>query len=365
MSWSVADVLDPQFLTAAYHKTREGQQNPMLDMFNRAAENVYGDTIEVTIFPEERVPAPTNVTGGPARTLAERGATKAYYTPIRAFNEMPLAEESYMYLRQEDNQMLQDKGRQEVNRQLMYFQKRHELLRAVVLSKTLFGGVVYQDASGNIKETSSTGPTINLGVAAGHKSQLNWDGNGAILGTSWSNAAATILTDLDDIKIAAEASGVPVPTEILVNSTVKAYLRANTELKAYFQNANMSMDAVLRGNMIEGLGGYNWHFFDGTYVDPSDGTTVRKLVPDGMACIFPAVTGPGGWFRAINGSSLVKTDSGIIGSVTSAGTQTVFGDYVYGKEDDNPATLIVRGGTKFLYAFSDPDAVWMPTITGF
>lgn len=360
MAWGVADILDPQFLTTAYQKqTGIDDVNPFLDYFSVAKENVYGDTVEVTVFPAERSPAPINPLGSSARTLAERGASKAYFTPVNSYNELPIQQTTLLFLREEAAPQFQDLGRAELNRQIAYFKRRHQLLRQVVLSKTLFNGIVYTDSSGNVKESSSTGLSIDLGVAASHKNQMS-----SLIATKWSDASAKILTQLDNIRIAAANAGVPIPTEIWVNSSVKKWLRDNTELKAYFQTANIkNVDLVLQGDMVQ-IGQFNWHFFDGTYVD--DTGTTRKLVPDNQACIHPKISGAGGWFRGIEGSNLVHSADGIQGADSAeaalSGDQIMYGDYVYCKKKDNPSTVVLRGGTRFLYAFADPDAIWMPTV---
>jgi len=43
-------------------------------------------------------------------------------------------------------------------------------------------------------------------------------------------------------------------------------------------------------------------------------------------------------------------------------TAKVYGDFAYLRVDDNPVKLTMRMGMNFLYAFADPNAVWMPTV---
>lgn len=364
MGYSIAEVLDARFMLEAYKQRPNSAtpSNPVLDHFNAAAENAFGDTFELKFYGQENRPAPTNLPGSPARTLTQVGVQKQYYTPITAFNEIPIDQETVMFLEAESNPTFQDRGREEINRQIDEFKRRHTLLRMLGLSKALFGGEIFRDASGNITETASTGPTINLGVPASRKSQLNVLG-GNIISAAWDVASTKILTQLDQIKIAAEQLGVEAPTDIWLHSTAKRWLRDNDEIKVYFQNKQLDPDPILTGSMYPNLGGFNWHFFDGSYVD-SSGTT-RSFFPTTMVAITPPVA-RGGWFRAMNGSSVVYGSDGIAGDASAdaanGSTNIVYGDYAYCKKIDNPNTIVVRGGTKFLYAFANPNAIWMPTV---
>lgn len=366
MGYSIANtVLDARFMMEAYRERNNSSlpTNPILQHFDAAAENAFGDTFEVKIFPATSQPAPTNRLNSPAKVLQEIGGQKRYYTPITAFNEMYLDANTLMYLEQENNPAYQEMGREELNRQIDYFKQRHTLLRMLGLSKALFGGQIFRDVDGNITETSSTGPTVDLGVPATRKSQLNVLG-GNIISAAWDVASTKILTQIDQIKIAAEELGVEAPTDIWLHSTAKRWLRDNDEIRAYFQNKQLDPDPILTGSMYPNLGGLNWHFFDGSYTD-SSGTT-RSFFPKTMAVLTPPVT-RGGWFRAMNGSTRVRTSgagdryAADAASITG-GSEIVYGDFFYAKEVDNPDTVVIRGGTKFLYAFANPNAIWMPTV---
>ena len=359
--WSVADILDPRFMDEAYQEVTPvgAAPSPMLQFFGANPKSVFGDTIEVTIIPAERTPAPTNSPGHVARPLQTKGVRKRYYTPIHAFNKISIPQQAMLYLEMVDRPDVQNLGREELNRQMEYFKLRHSILREVALSKALFGGVIYRDTDGNVSETDQGGPTIDLGVSSSHKTTL-----GGIIGTAWDNAAAPILTDLDDIKLQSQVEGKPEPKHIWCNSVVKRWLRDNTEAKAYFQNAGLTptnVDKILQGDVFPDLGGFMWHFYDATYVD--SGGTSRYLCPQTMVTITPEV---GPWFRAFNGSFRIPNTEGVLSGDTAdaaaSNGRVVYGDYLYLRERDDPATLMMYGGTTFLYAFSDPDAIWMPTV---
>lgn len=378
-SSAIENLLDARFMTTAYHQRTNSSvpTNPLLENFDRVREQVFGDTIEIKIFPTTNEPAPTNNYGGQAKVLDKTGGNKIYITPIHSFNEMPINVAACMYLEMEDNPMVQALGKQEVDRQLAGFKIRNNLLRTVVLAKTLFGGPVYRNSSGQITETSSTGPTIDLQwnstTNGGQIARSNFSnfqgGSGNVIDASWATASTKILTQLDDLRELAEHTGQEVPTDIWCHPTMKRYLRDNTEIKSWVQyNSKERADVILKGDVWNDIGGYTWHFYGGTYRG-SNGTTYTMFPRDKVA-ITPPVE-QGGWFRAIDAAFPVPTQSGILATGVeptanlSGANQIVYGDFVYLKQDDNPSIYKIRGGTTFLYAFANPSCLWVPTVTGF
>ena len=376
---AISNLLDARFMTTAYYQRTNSStpDNPLLQFFNSVKEQVFGGTVEVKIFNTTNTPAPTNNYGGKAKPLSQSAAKKIYLTPIHAFNELPLDVMACMFLEMEDRPEVQALGKSEIDRQMRDFRIRHNLLRTVSLGKTLFGGVIYRDVDGNITETSSTGPTIDLGFNAttngGQLARSNYSnfqgGSGNVIATKWEDASADILTQLDDIRELQEHRGLEAPTEIWCHPTFKRYLRNNTSIKDWVKyNLGARVDQVLKGDSWNDIGGYNWHFFGGTYQDAT-GTT-RTVFPRDKVAIHPPVE-QGGWFRAIDACFPVPGQSGVLktgldpSAPFSSGREIVYGDFMYAKEIDNPSIYIVRGGTTFLYAFANPDSILTPTVVGF
>lgn len=364
--YSMQDVLNPQFLSKAYSKIASlSVQNPMLDFYSRP-ENYDGDVIEMVVYDDDREAAPINAKGAPARTQDTRGASKSYFSPIHAFNEVTIPMASVQFLRQDDNPALQNMGIQELRRQMELFGRRHRALRAVTLAKALSDGIVYYDTDGKVLESSSgAAVTVDLKVGATHKSQLAHASNGGsdIINTAWDQAGASILTDLEQIRDAAEYDKAPPPKHVWFHTTAKQWLRANTEIKSYIQYVDAARADQLLNSMSNGsfvVGDYVFHFYNGTYVG-ADGSTVRPLIPITKAIITPDV---GDWFRHYECAELVPTGEGVMSSIEEAlgNVQSVYGDFAYLRLDDNPVKLTMRMGANFLYAFADPNAVWMPTV---
>lgn len=358
---SIRQILDPQVLTTAYVERPTGRPTPLTDFFYVSPEQIEGDNYRLFVDPAENEPAPMNNPGSEARVLQASGATERVATLFSAFNKLPMQGTVLTALREPNSSALQEMGRAEIKRQQMKFAARHRLMKEVTISKILTDGVVYMNADGVVLETSSgAAVTADFNVAAGHKSQLDYDGSGDLIGTAWDVAGADIQENLDAIDDAAEVENVPPPTDIWVHSSWKSKLRNNTDFQTWAAASAADSEQILRGNMIPGLFGKTWHFYSGTYT-ASDGTTLPFIDP-AKAVLTPPPTEP--WLKASVGSTLTPRSIGVTQNWEQALTQSekVYGEFSYAKLIDDPWTLFMYMGDTFGLHFADPNAIWMPTI---
>lgn len=360
-TYELQEVLHPQVITEMYREeSGRFPLNPLVDFYSAQIKNYKGDRFEFAYRAAVKEPAPANLRGQPARVLQPTGLRDAKVYMLRAFNEIGLSMDALQMLRRPSDVTLQEKGREEIVRQMEDFGDRHKVFRAVCLAKTLVEGKLYFNAAGQVLESSAGAAyTVDFGVADSHRSQLN-PGSGNILTTSWDDPAAKILDHLDGVRIEAEKENAEEPRHIWLNHYAKRWLRDNTQLKAYVQGSPEMVDRVLAGSMIENLNGWTWHFYSGTYT-AADGTT-QPYIPTTRAILTPDL---GPWLRAANGSELITGYEGIRASIDEAlaDVTEVFGDFAYVKLIDNPTKLVLRMGTNFVYAFANPNAVWCPTVT--
>lgn len=359
-TYNLEEVLHPRVITEAYREeSARFFTNPLVEFYGRQIRDYTGDRFEFAYRQAMKEPAPANLRGQPARVLQPTGLSERRVYLLHAFNEIGLSMDALQMIRKPNDETLQNKGREEIQRQFEDFGDRHLLFRAVCLAKTLTKGELHIGADGRVLEGSSGAVySVDFGVPATHKDQLN-PGSGNIVGTPWSNPAAKILDDLDEIRIQAEMESAGEPKHIWLHHAAKRWLRDNTQLQAYVQGSPEKVDRVLSGSMIEDLNGWTWHFYSGTY-QAVDGTT-KPYIPTTQAILTPDL---GPWLRAVNGSELITSFEGIkstfdeaLGEITE-----VFGDFAYVKLVDNPTKLVLRMGTNFVYAFANPNAIWMPTV---
>lgn len=359
-TYSLEEILHPHVVTEAYREeANRFFTNPLVDFYSRQIRDYTGDRFEFAYRQAMKEPAPANLRGQPARVLQPTGLSERRIYMLHAFNEIGLSMDALQMIRRPSDETLQKKGREEIQRQFEDFGDRHLIFRAVCLAKTLTQGVIHFNAEGQVLESSSGAAySVDFGVPASHKNQLD-PGSGNLIATSWDDPAAKILDDLDEIRIQAETENGGEPKHIWLHHTAKRWLRDNTQLQGYVQGSPDKVDRVLAGSMIEDLNGWTWHFYSGTY-QAADGTT-KPYLPTSQALITPEL---GPWLRAVNGSELITSFEGIKSSVDAAlgEISEVFGDFAYVKLVDNPTKLVLRMGTNFVYAFANPNAVWMPTI---
>lgn len=370
MSFAINELLTPINLSKAYTKLASlGQKCPLLDFYSSPNPEQGEDFVELVRWTDSRTMAPINAKGAPARTLQTQGGQGVVMTPIHVFNEFVIPQVALDFLRVDDSPALQDRGMQEVRRQMEIFSRRHKINKAVSLGKLLGDGIAYFDANGMILESSSgAAVTVDLSVGATHKSQLAHASNGSsdIIGTAWDNPAASILTDLEQIRTAAEYDMAPVPKHVWLHGENKGWIVNNTEIKAFVQYNNPGADNYLRFLAGQGdtlsIGDWTFHFYSGTYVG-ADESTVRPLISKTKAIITPDPN-DSSWFAHYECAETIPTGEGVIGSLEEyfGKTQKVYGDFTYAKVLDNPLKVVVRMGMNYLFAMRDPNAIWIPTV---
>lgn len=356
--FTLEDVLDPEFFMAAYNEVdATAKPNAFYDFYmGGTAEQYDGRLVEMMYYPTDKQVVPGNAPSAKAKQLDLKGASNKFFTSLRSFNVVDIDMQSVTFLRQDTStNQVQDKGRQEIQRQLKIFSAKHRKFKEVVFSKMMTKGIAYFDSDWMILEDSTgadSTKTIDWGVPANNKNQLN-----SIIGTRWDQAGALILEDLDTIRITAEANNTETPKHIWTNSTAKQWIRGNTELKSFIVLNSPMAEKVINGvgDAIQ-FGDWTWHFFDGTYIG-ADGSTVRKFIADDDACITPD---PGDWLAHFVTPELVPTAGGITAGMDAAMSQIakIYGDFMYAKVVDDPLVLRLYGGFNWFCALRNPYSIF-------
>lgn len=325
---------------------------------NGSVERYPTDTVEYIVMNRQKDPLPLNKKGSPARMVSPTGLQSRRITMSYMFNKIGLTARALQALRDPSNWLLQQMGREEVRRQATDFAIKHAVAKQVYLSKVMVDGIVYLDDNGEILESSSGATTtIDSGVPAGHKAQLNYDGSGNLITAAWDVAGTDIMRQLDNLRFAADVENVEPPKHIWLNGQSKFWIRANTEIKSYFSGVER-LDQALMGDSFE-LNDYVFHFYSGTYT-AADGTD-KPYIPTNKAIITPDL---GPWFLNAIGMEILPTSIGVYGSLDESlnSLVEVYGQFGYSRLNENPVELQVYLGDNFQYLFRNPKSVWMPTV---
>lgn len=323
---------------------------------NGSVQRFWTDDIEYLMIGDNRDAAAFSKRGAPARVTDPVGLSKAHISLVHTFNEMRLGVDALRMLRANSDNTLQRKGQEYVQMQMLAFAKRHYMQKQVFMAKAFCDGIIYISPEGKILESSSGNAySVDLGVDASHKSQLN-TGSGNLISAAWDVASTKILDHLDDISQAAQDAGVDPPVHVWLHGNARRWFRNNDQLKANWSGIT-PITEIVNTNGFE-LNGYKFHFYSGSYTDSTGAK--KPFIPTTKAIITPEL---GDWFFNAIGCEIIPTKIGMGGlNAVQNDMIEVFGDFAYADIVNNPTRLSLFLGGNYMYAFREPNAVWMPTV---
>lgn len=348
-------LLHHETVLATYDKGAAGAQTPLFDRFWTNPMNLDTDDAVFLQREDTKTAAPFNKRHAPARQLSLEGKTKKAGAMFHVFNSFRLSPEVFQGLREPESPVIQRKARSELRDQSQHIAKQHANQKELAMAKFLANGVVYVDqASGQIVESSgATVESVSFGIDANHQGTLNG------LAVPFDDPHSDINTMMENVRIQAETESAPPPDLCICNSTLKPYIRANTQFQLWAA-AMASGERVIYGELVEGLFGMTWLFVDRTYVD-SSGTT-RKYIPDEKLIMVPS---QGDWLQAVQGLELVPTDINIQSMEPEQMANSlaeVYGKFGYGVVNHNPVGLDVYVGDNYGWIVREPNAIWQADV---
>jgi hypothetical protein len=228
--------------------------------------------------------------------------------------------------------------------------------REFMVSRMLRGSFTIQKNGDDWVPVDSGGNlTVDYQIPASNKSKLNMLGAGDILGVSWDNPAAPILSNISAINAAFEQQhGFPL-RHIWCSSIVWNYVLANTEVRALAGPVNtpfqrwerVDQDANEFTARLNGLPWIDWHIYDGG-LDVGTTPTFAKLIDDTHAIFLPEPSSD--WIEMLNGSEPV---------VERLGSPVInpMGFYVYSNNVAEPASVEITGIDNCIPALKVPKCV--------
>lgn len=235
---------------------------------------------------------------------------------------------------------------------------------------SMLQGSLRYDADGNILKPNPTVPSDiehDFNIPAGHKSQLDVFGDGAIIGTKWSTTTSTPITDIADIKAAArKETGLPISTA-MYGSNIHGFLLLNTALQQTI-NGNPNFSSSFAGGTIpQGfLGIQRWIPFNEAFAEAHTSTDTSRSFIDfhGANDIIFMPTVSREWYTLYRGSYEVPSSLGIDGDAFAAMNRanTVFGPFSYATTTQDPFGVKVVLGNTWFPALTNPKAIYKATV---
>jgi hypothetical protein len=245
-----------------------------------------------------------------AQSMPYGSASRAVEAPIRETKSATLWSSVHnmthplhllMDLKRDDRPDLQRMGEQEIRRKTVEFARMFGNSEANLVHSALFTGFQYWTANGYIVKGSS-GSSFNADYLIPARNQNQLSGN---IGTSWDNAAAPILANvqyiIDDMN---EVTG-RRPAYAVHGKNIPQRFLTNTDVQKLIQHNNPVQNAIAMHTIPDGfLGIPKWIQGSSAFYEKEDGT-LEKWLDDDALVIFPEFSTD--WFEVIQGTHPVPT----------------------------------------------------------
>lgn len=251
-------------------------------------------------------------------------------------------------------------GRDEIARQTADFRQRFDNLRLACVHSALALGAIYFDGGGNLLPTSSGAViSIDFGVPAGNKDQLNALGGGNIISASWATDGTNIVGQLQNLRTAAQQLTGYTLRNAFYGDNVLEHLLSNTAIASLISGSAGMSEQAAAGDVPRGLLGFQWFPLGEAMYEDNDGT--MQTWWDGDAVVFtPAVENT--WWGFLQGSIPVPTDIGNVSADGSAAISDLMiaqGMFSYAHVMPDPATIKHIAGDTFLPVLKVPNAIFL------
>lgn len=366
MSVSLLDVLAAPSLCGVIQGTKTGIPNVFPPGFYAIDKAVNKDTGEYTRVNGTRTTARIAAYGSPSRARNLKGLTVCPVKLLHAPEHINLNLPDFRGLLQKDSLVIDEKGVQEIGRQVRDARQNLDNLRVGALTEALFKGAIYFDDEGNLLPSSSGASiTTDFAIPAGNKDQLNALGGGNIISASWATTSTDIHTHVVSLKQAAgRLTGYPL-RHAFYGKNVPDMLVSNTTLKDFFvQNSMANTQFLSTGDIPNPLLGLSWHPAYEAFFEDADGN-YQSPVGDNQVVFTPEPSVD--WIGWLEGTVDIPTrlsvSSDAVEALSSVRSQQ--GMFAYATLETDPVRIKMVYGDTFLPVIKVPSAVFIATVAGF
>ena len=363
MAKSIQQILGYEAMLGVVNEIKSGVPDVIPPAFLTPKRTVEGNRGQYVKVEGTRQTARAALYGSPSQRREQDGVSTQAVTLIHAFEHHFHLPNVLADIKSTDSPERQQRGEQEIDRQTGLFFRRFGNLRLSAFYSLLTKAAVYFDREGNLLPSSvGAVTTVDFGVPAGNQGQLDWDGNGAIIGASWATDSTDIIGDVTELnKAAVELSGYEL-RHAFYGENVLNYLLTNTKLKELLNGNASFQEASAAGEIPAGFLGFQWHpaykamyqDADGTYQYWFGGDTI-VFTPEPSA----------DWFEWLAGTYLVPTSIDVQSSVQSAlgALREVPGFFSWCTLSDDPAGVKQLAVDTFLPVLKVPKAIFVADVT--
>lgn len=329
----------------------------------RPTSRMVGNVGTYTKVESTRRVAQTVMYGSPSKAVSLKGVSKVPVTCIHTFEHFQHEPILLALLKSLDGKT-QERGAEIVGQKIRDFGQRFENLRRAAWYSALANGKIWLDAEGNLLPTAADAViTIDFGIPTGNKNQLDWDGNGAIIDTTWATDTTNIANDIAELIIAGLTLTGYRLTTAYYGQNIPGYLANNKVMKEFLKLNPGANAAILKGGVPNGFLNLNWVNASYAFFEDSKGVN-RFFWKDDMVVFTPDVADVG-WWNFLEGSYEIPTDLGVVAGDAAAALRAlrqVFGTFAYATITHDPVGIKQYGGDTFLPVVSVPKAVFIADV---
>ena len=364
---TLEEILKFQNMLGTIQAVKSGVPNPFDPALLMTTTPVEGDYGEYRKVEGNRALAQRVAYGAPSKKVTQKDVSEV---PVKLIHSFEHIDHKMAVLNNlmSDSGERQALGEQEIGRQAQEFKARYMNLRITAVASALALGGVYFDVNGQLLNSSTNAVvTVDYGIPAGNKNQLNWDNNGEIIDGDWDTAATKIVTQIEKLLSAAiKQTGYPIDTAYY-GANILGYLTKNTQVLNFGARVPAMAASLQNGVIPDGfLGIPKWRpARDHVWAD-EDGDLTSVWNDNGITFI-PAVERS--WWDLLEGSIPVPTNLGTISQDALASLRdsitTARGMFTYAHVKSNPVTIRQHGGDTFLPVIKATKAVWIAIVSGY
>ena len=306
-----------------------------------------------------------------ARTVVYNGKSAARNTSgvdtrlMKAFfsaEHLPINPQHIANLREPGTNNVEQIARREVDRRVAEARQLQQNLRSSTVHATLFDGLVYFDALGNLLP-DSTGAvvTADWSVPATNRDQMEDISGSAIISASWGTAGTDVIGNIETVKTTALLrTGYPLTTAVY-GSNILGYLLGNTAANSLMQSNSMLTTSISNtGSIPNGFMELNWIKGDKFFFVDNDSSSQLMVGADEVIYLPDPV---GGWYEMVNGMYFFTDTVDLVAGAGLGNITTVVGPTMQTEMHSNPVGADIVYRDAFLPILNVPAAIYISDVT--
>ena len=363
MATALNDILSWTYLTGVIQGIEPGLPDRLPKAFWNLTEPVIGNTAKAYWTEGVRTVPVTSAYGSPSVNRSMIGIQDKPVALLHTHESMNMNPLTFQNLANYTNYDRQNMGKLEVDRQLDQFAQRFKNLRIASLCSMLVNGKIWFDSSGNLLPSASgAADTIDYGVPAGNRNQLDVFGTGAIISASWATASTAIDSQIRALKAASVKQTGKTLKYAFYGQNIPSYFATNTSAQTFLsRNAPMNSQYLNQVELPHGLFALTWlAIYEMFFEDAS--AVLQSQVGVDTVVFTPEIDRR--IYTMYEGSYLVPTTFQPQNNIDFASmTHMVYGMGSYATLIDDPITAKQHHFDTFLPWWKIPKAMYIADVT--